>query len=269
MSRSKPLRRLIESAGPIKRVLQLSRLRRKYEDVAPNSVVKFLDYRIRVTDGVNFYVQCKDEFIQRIYHFESSRPDPLIIDGGSNIGMSILYFKRSYPQARIIGFEPDPNVFRILNENLKSNNITDVELVEAGLGAEAGTVGFAADDRAGGQFDLTQNSHTVQVERLSDHINEEVDFLKLNIEGQELAVLKELAAAAKLRNIREMVIEYHGWAGGDQLLGDLLVLLNQSGYRYLVHDFDAETGDATKPPFQINPGVPWFCLVYGKRVGEA
>lgn len=269
MSKQKPLKRLIETAGPIKRILQLSRLRRKYERVEPNSVVRFLDYRLRVTDGLNFYVQCKDEFIQRIYHFKSIRPDPLIIDGGSNIGMSILYFKRLYPQARIIGFEPDQNVFRILQENLKSNHITDVTLVEAGLGAEVGTVGFAADDKAGGQFDLTQNSQTVRVERLSDHINEQVDFLKLNIEGQELPVLKELTAAGKLRNIREMVIEYHGWAGGDQLLGDLLVLLNQSGYRYLVHDFDHETGDATKPPFQINPDVPWFCLVYGRRVDEA
>jgi len=249
--------------------LLLSRLRHKYENVKPQAVVNFLDYRVRVTDGLNFYIQCKDEFILGIYHFVSDRPDPLIIDGGSNIGMSILYFKRQYPAARIISFEPDPNVFKILQENLRSNKVTDVELIEAGLGAEAGTVGFAADNKAGGQFDPTHgDSQIVRVERLSDYVNEPVDFLKLNIEGQELSVLQELAAAGKLRNIREMVIEYHGWADGQQLLGELLMLLSQSGYRYLVHDFDSETGHATKPPFKINPGVPWFCLVYARRIEQ-
>src|SRR6516164_4426665 len=106
MKPSNHLQKLIAGAGPIKRVLTLSRLRNKYVDVPPQSHVDFLGYRVKITDGLNFYIQYKDEFIQQIYHFESSSTNPLIIDGGSNIGMSILYFKRLYPNARIVGFEP-------------------------------------------------------------------------------------------------------------------------------------------------------------------
>jgi len=148
----KPFRKLVEDLGSLKRLLLLSRLRRKYEVLKPQSVVRYLNNEVRITDGPNFYVQCKDEFVQRIYHFEAKRPDPLIIDGGSNVGMSILYFKSVYPEARIIGFEPDPNIFRLLEENVSRNKLKHVTLVNAGLGAESGTTTFIKDDKAGGQF---------------------------------------------------------------------------------------------------------------------
>lgn len=115
------------------------------------SVESFLDYQVRITDGPNFYMQYKDEFVRRIYHFDAARPDPRIIDGGGNIGMSVLYFKRVYPGARITCFEPDPAIFAMLEENLARNGLNDVRLIKAGLGGEAGEVRFAPDGTAGGQ----------------------------------------------------------------------------------------------------------------------
>jgi hypothetical protein len=106
------------------------------------------------------------------------------------------------------------------------------------------------------------------MERLSDYLDEPVDFLKLNIEGEELPVLQEAAASGKLRNVREMVLEYHGWPDGEQHLGDILNLLDRHGYRYLVHDFDAETCGTSKPPFHLTPETAWFCLVYARRLDD-
>jgi len=260
--------RALSELGITKQSAQVSRLRRRFLNAACGSLVRYLNYEIRITDGLNFYIQCKDEFIHRIYHFESTRDNPLVIDGGGNIGMSILYFKHTYPEARIIGFEPDQNIFEILKENVSRNGLEDVTLIDAGLGAKDGTTTFHADNKAGGQFADGDGSMTVRVERLSTYIHEPVDFLKLNIEGQELPVLRELETAGKLRNVREMVIEYHGWPDEEQRLGEILQLLDRCGYRYLVHDFDNETGYATKPPFRIAPEMPWFCLVYGKRIGD-
>src|SRR5436309_1804523 len=50
-------------------------------------------------------------FINGSYLFHTDRSRPLILDCGSNIGMSILFFKKLYPEARIIGFEADPLTF--------------------------------------------------------------------------------------------------------------------------------------------------------------
>ena len=221
------LGRTLAGLGITRETAELARLRRKFWTAQPGTLVHYQDYSLRITDGPSFYVQCKDEFVHRIYHFEASGDDPLIIDGGSNVGMSILYFKRAYPTARVIGFEPDPNIFRLLRSNIRANGLENVTLVEAGLGAETGFTTFVPDNSASGQFKEGDNTIQVRVERLSNYLHQPVDFLKLNIEGQELPVLKESEASGNLRNVREMVLEYHGWANGEQRLGRILNLLDR------------------------------------------
>jgi hypothetical protein len=44
---------------------------------------------------------------------------------------------------------------------------------------------------------------------LSQYINRTVDFLKLDTEGAETAIIQELQSKSKLRFIRNMAIEYH------------------------------------------------------------
>jgi FkbM family methyltransferase len=263
------LKKVIESSLPavafsLVRQLRLARVRRKLWSQKPGALLRCLGYRVRITDGPNFYMQYKDEFINRVYHFAAAGPEPLIIDGGSNMGMSILALKRVYPKARIIGFEPDPAIFRIVSENLAHNRIEGVELINAGLSAQDGEAFFTPDGQAGGQLS-DAGPLRVKMERLSKYLGEPVDFLKLNIEGAELDVLAEAAAAGLLRNVRELVLEYHGWPNEEQKLGKILTLLDEQRYRYLIHDFDAETCASSKPPFRLAADTTWFCLVYAKR----
>jgi FkbM family methyltransferase len=260
----------VNLVGQWESLWRLVRLRRRVfsEPSAYGRHERFLGFTLRITDGLNYYMQYKDEFVHRIYHFEACRPDPLIIDGGSNVGMSIFYFKHTYPQSRIIGFEPDPGIFGILQHNVSHNRLKDVRLINAGLSAQAGSVTFTPDGTTGGRIGEGQNGIEVRMELLSDYLDDPVDFCKLNIEGEELSVLREAVAEGKLRNIREIVLEYHGWASGEQRLGDILNLLDGQGYRYLVHDFDAETCSASKPPFRIRPETTWFCLVYARRLDD-
>lgn len=245
---------------------KLRALRRRLWDRPAGAVVKLGEQRVRITDGPNAYMQYKDVFVRGIYRFNADRPDPLVIDGGGNMGISALGFKHQHPGARVVSFEPDLGIAALLRENLARNGAADVTIIEAGLAAEDGTVSFAADASAGGQVGAAGATSTVRVERLSPHLCGEVDFLKLNIEGQELPVLREAEASGRLRNVRRAVVEYHGWAGGAQQLGDLLNLFDRNGFRYLVHDFDRETCGVTKPPFRHRPKANWFCLVYAERV---
>lgn len=245
----------------------LASLKRRLWDKPAGSLITYDGLRLRITDGPNAYMQIKDVFVRGIYRFAATRPDPLIIDGGSNMGVSILGFVRDHPAARIIGFEPDPQIRQLLEANLRRNHADgNVTLVTAGLGAADGTATFAADGSAGGRVNHDAGAtRTIKVVRLSSFLSETVDFLKLNIEGEELPVLSECAQAGVLSNVRRMVVEYHGWAGGSQRLGDLLNLLDREGFRYFVHDFDAETCSVTKPPFRHRPRADWFCAVHAQR----
>lgn len=232
-------------------------------------VVRAGGFVLRVTDGPNTYMQYKDELVRRSYAFTSGRDEPVVIDGGANIGMFTLATLRDHPRARITAFEPDPSVLALLRENLDRNGAGHVTVVNAALGSEDGEMGFTPDGQAGGMLVAAATPMRVRVERLSRYIDREVDFLKLNIEGAELDVLRELRDSGRLGQVRSMVIEYHGWPEGEQRLGPLLSLLDDCGFRYLLHDQDEQSNPRTKPPFVPPGGDPWFALVYAWRADRA
>ena len=61
----------------------------------------------------------------------------------------------------------------------------------------------------------------------------EIDFLKMDVEGAEEPVLRELASAGRLRNIKELAVEYHhNIEGGFGGCGSFLQLLDDCGYQY-------------------------------------
>ncbi|HET7425244.1 MAG TPA: hypothetical protein VFJ92_16880, partial [Gemmatimonadales bacterium] len=45
------------------------------------------------------------------YEFPCDTDAPVILDCGSHIGLSVAWFKRRFPKARITAFEPDPQNF--------------------------------------------------------------------------------------------------------------------------------------------------------------
>ena len=260
------LRRLRRTLGRARRDLGLELLRHRLFGVADGSVVTVDGLTLRVTDGVNAYMQYKDEFLLRNYGFAANRAAPVVIDGGANIGMFTLATLRDHPGARITAFEPDPAIRAMLEENLRANGARNVTIVDAALGGAEGEMTFTPDGRSGGMLGGADGALRVRVLPLSRFLDGEVDFLKLNIEGSELDVIQEAAAAGRLRRVRAMVIEYHGWASAPQRLGPLLQLLDANGFRYMLHDLDDQTNPRTKPPF-APPGVaPWFVLVYAWRV---
>ena len=258
------INRLRIVVGRARRDFAMRALRERLDRAAPGDLITIDGLRLRITDGPNAYMQYKDEFVQGIYRFTTTNPSPLVIDGGANMGMFSIVTKRDHPGARIIAFEPDPAVCEILKENLHANGVHDVTLVNAGLAGVAGTATFAPDGEAGGKLS-DAGPVTVNVVTLSAYLTEPVEFMKLNIEGVELDVLREAAASGRLKLVRAMTVEYHGWSGGEQRLGPLLTLLDEQGFRYLLHDFDEQSNPTTKPPFRAQGKAPWFALVHAWR----
>ena len=69
---------------------------------------QLMGYRVAYLGAWNIRYLFNETFVNAQYYFESDNDWPTIIDCGSNIGMSVLFFKRLYPQSKIIAFEPDP-----------------------------------------------------------------------------------------------------------------------------------------------------------------
>ena len=227
--------------------------------------IKLFDYSICINDGTVFLSIYRDVFIKRIYHFVAQCKNPLILDCGSNIGGTILYFKHIYPQARIIGFEPDPLIFSYLEENIKRNGIKGVELIRAALNGKEGIFEFYSDGKQGSRLEhhLRTNlegweKHEVRCVRLKNYLTEPVDFMKMNIEGAEWEVLSD--CKDRLQLIREMIIEYHHLPGLPRTLHHILGLLDRQGFEYQIYSFDS------KPVFCLVPETSYYLLVYAKRI---
>lgn len=228
------------------------------------------EFTVRINDGPNYYILYKDIFRRGIYQFESLRGDPRILDCGSNIGLSVLYFKKAYPAARITAFEPDPEVLPLLRENLSHNGFDDVEVVAAALATRRQRVTMVADGKYASSLvqyatggDLPTTTQTVEAVRLRDYLTEPIDFLKMNIEGAEADVLAD--SADRLHRVRAMAVEYHHLPGLRRSLHEILALLARTGFDYVIHDFDAETNPRSQPPFRLHADTRYFLLIYAQQ----
>src|SRR5438105_2732424 len=87
--------------------------------------VRVHGWELDVVDVASFLAAYGSIFVNHCYAFRSGTQSPLILDCGANIGLSTLYFKRAFPNARIIAFEPDPRVYEALVHNVHGNGYSD------------------------------------------------------------------------------------------------------------------------------------------------
>lgn len=59
----------------------------------------------------------------------------LIIDAGAHIGVATARIASRHPGARILAFEPNPELFPLLLRNISANRLAGVEAFQIALGA--------------------------------------------------------------------------------------------------------------------------------------
>lgn len=136
---------------------------------------------------------------------------PVIYDLGANIGVPLLYFKTTYPDAKVHCFEPQKTAYGILSKNVYDNEFKDTYAYNLAVSDHNGLIGFVEGE--GGQSLLghidQDSKEKVPCVRLSDHIWSDVDLLKMDIESAEKDVLRDLQENDKLHFVKNIVMEYH------------------------------------------------------------
>jgi FkbM family methyltransferase len=198
-------------------------------------------YRIHFYDYETFAILFEEVYVPDVYYFASRTPQPCVIDCGSNIGLAVLYFKKIYPACKITAFEADDVTFKMLEKNVTANGLKDVTLVNKAVYESKGSITFYfAPDRPGSLVGSTRHeslaksaAKTVETDVLSDYVSGDVDFLKMDIEGAEEKVLKNLLDTNKLHLVKEMVLEYHHHLTPEEdRLGIFLEMLERSRFGY-------------------------------------
>lgn len=176
---------------------------------------RVLGYAVAFPSRATFFSQFVEIFIEQPYAHRG--PLHTIIDCGSNIGMSMLYFVWLHPEADITCFEPNEESLRYLRMNVAENGLARVKIVPSAVGGNDGMVTFYHEAEVLASTGATMHpgraiqsvATEVPVCRLSTHIRGRVDLLKLDVEGAEGDVIDELAQSGALGQVSVICVEYH------------------------------------------------------------
>lgn len=143
-------------------------------------------------------------------------PGRTAVDVGANCGvLSVLMRRLAGSDGRLLAVDPSPAACRRVSDQARVNNMRDLRVVEAGLGAaprraafRAGTVGIGMLPDADAQF-TSGEARDVRVTTLDDLLSEAPDLppvgvVKIDTDGSEIDVLE--GARNLLRRDRPVLV---------------------------------------------------------------
>ncbi len=137
-------------------------------------------------------------FLDGEYRVEPIAPESIeyIVDLGSNIGVTAMFWAQRYPNAKMVLVEPDPDNFKLLQRNTAAFQDRCV-LLNVAVSDKRGETSFFRSDREYGHSilkgDDSVSEIVVKTMTVSDVLNAasfpRVDLLKMDIEGGEQIVM--------------------------------------------------------------------------------
>lgn len=219
--------------------------------VYPQTIKDVGDHLKKLTfpDGFSCYVQSEiseavlfyNEIIAQQDYFQyglSIAEARCVVDIGANIGIFTMAVKLKAPDATVYAFEPIPDTFQILEQNIHSLGCSDIYMYNMGVGSQDhsektflffpnmpgnSTAVPALKDKSKPIMDqifgkelsdfLHQSeTRTVPVRTLSSVIREQgitsIGYLKIDVEGSEISVLEGIEEV-DWPILQQIVIEAH------------------------------------------------------------
>ncbi len=155
----------------------------------------------------------QEVFIKEQYKIDLDITPQTIVDIGSNVGLSVVYFVLKYPEASIYAFEPDPVTYKKLLRNV--SGLTNVRTFNLAIGDTDGPVNFYVHPESSMSSSFTDRTHSkkpisVYSKKLDTFLYEQkitkVDLIKFDAEGAEYRIF---SCFDKIERVVAFVGELH------------------------------------------------------------
>lgn len=193
---------------PLKRLLGI-----KKESVFAVSLKKLGKvFTVHITDGSDIGV-LREIFIEEQYAIELATTPKTILDIGSNVGFSVLYFNIKYPDADIYACEPDPRTYKKLMRNIET--LQNIHAFNGAIGDVDGLISFyihPESSMSSSFIDRTGSEKPIKVptKKLSTFLEEKglrsIDLVKFDVEGSEFRIFSSFD---NMERISVLVGELH------------------------------------------------------------
>lgn len=209
-------------------------------------------------------VEQEDWFEDEIHYIRRALHKGMnVIDIGANYGLYTLTMSKIIgTSGRIWAFEPTSLTADFLRKSISANQMTNIVLTQAGLSDQKGTAqislnpnpelnAITADPDSGGEYETVELTSLDECEKIFDW--DEIDFIKLDAEGQEHNIIRGAKHFLSTRSPLIMFELKHGDTVNVELMHDFSKL----GYQlyHLVPGLNILAPvDSSKPfdPFQLN-----------------
>lgn len=187
---------------------------------------KIGNFVIYYENSEEFHNIKREIWTNKIYHFKTESKNPIIIDLGAHIGISTLFFKHIYPEAKIVCVEPNPENIKLLELNIKENILTNVSILPFAILDKNDEVNFNIDSSNNSWFSTgsiikgswkhTQKTKNIKVKSININdlidnvltISKQIDLIKIDVEGSEYLVLERIENKYFV-DIKKLIIEFH------------------------------------------------------------
>jgi FkbM family methyltransferase len=155
------------------------------------------EHRVAPIESLNFldYETIDSAMIMRLVS-----PEDCVVDIGANMGWYSINIAKTFPKCKVYAFEPIPKTFSYLSENIKLNNVNNIQAFQFGLSNEKQDLTFYFYPEGGVNASLANVSGREDVELINCHVEKlddfvvqnelKVDFIKCDVEGAELFAFK-------------------------------------------------------------------------------
>jgi FkbM family methyltransferase len=187
---------------------------------------------VEYTDSGAIRQQLDAIFFEKIYHFVGASESEIpirIVDCGSNIGLSAIWFLQNYPGCELICYEADTRLAQIAKVNIQSAGFSGDHVVNAAVWTEDGKIGFTSsgDDKGSVSHESEKRVDCIDLSRA---IPEETGLLKMDIEGAEFPVLKKLFESGAVDRVQRMAVEFHDVDAHLAEFAQLLTAFDNAGF---------------------------------------
>lgn len=173
------------------------------------------------------------------------RADDVFVDVGANWGyFSLAAAHRVGPHGRVVAFEPEPRLHRMLAANVAANRIRTIATHQCAVADGVGVLAFAAFQPDEGNWGVSRavaskaaadfTTPAVGLDAALDEAGiDAVNLVKIDVEGGEAAVLGGMRRGLASGRYRHVLLECHPalLAERGESAGGCIDLLRAAGYR--------------------------------------
>lgn len=219
---------------------------------------------IEFKNGLRFYYAKNafsvEHFLEQPYRLADVK-GRIVIDIGAFSGDSSIYFAWRGAK-RVYAFEPVPTAFEMAADNIRLNDIRNIELFNEAIGSAEGELVLDRDQPANRGFSVTAHPsiktgdkriHVKSFESLIGELKPEDAVLKMDCEGCEYEVLLN-SRDEYLLPFDQIILEYHH--GADNIVERLV----KAGYDLDLLDIKGR---------RVNQMSQRMGLLYARRVNKS